>query len=33
MDKLFAAAVEILWRKYGWYLVALKFVGGNDNFG
>ncbi len=31
MDKLFAA--EILWRKYGWYLVALKFVGGNDNFG
>ena len=27
MDKLFAA--EILWRKW-LYLVALKFVGGND---
>ena len=31
MDKLFAAVD--LWRKSGWYLVALKFVGGNDNFG
>lgn len=30
MDKLFAAD---LWRNSGWYLVALKFVGGNDNFG